>query len=92
MPRHRYLHRRGVVLPLRVVRRPSDLDQNLLRERRHVVTFDAALPLQKVRMVKMILSLLFLMNQTSMARITLVVLMSAKQAQPAPMGAAALLS
>ena len=56
------------------------------------MTFDAALPLQKVRMVKMILSLLFLMNQTSMARITLVVLMSAKQAQPAPMGAAALLS
>ena len=86
MPRRRYPHRRGVVLPLRVVRRPSDLDRNLLQERRHVV-LDAALASQKVRMI---LFLLFLMNQTSMARITLVVLVSTQQAQPTLVGAAAL--
>ena len=59
-----------------VVRRPSDLDQNLLRDRRHIVTFDAVLPSLKVRKVGMILSLVFLMNRTSMAGITLVVLVS----------------
>ena len=78
VPCRRYLHRRGVVLLLsfRVVRRPSDLDLNLLREHRHVVTFDAVLPSLKVRKVGMILSLVFLMNRTSMAGITLVVLVS----------------
>ena len=51
------------------------------------MTLDAALASQKVRMI---LSLLFLMNQTSMARITLVVLVSTQQAQPTLVGAAAL--
>ena len=44
------------------------------------MTFDAVLPSQKVRMVRMILSLMFLMNQTSMTRITPVVLVSTQQA------------
>ena len=93
MPRRRYLHRRSLCCPLRVVlRRPSDLVRNLRRGRCHDVTFNAALPFKKVGKVGMMLSLLFLMNQSLMARITLVVLVSTQQAELAPVGAAALLS
>ena len=51
------------------------------------MTLDAALALQKVRMV---LSLMFLMNQTSITQVTLVALVTTQQAQPIPVGTAAL--
>ena len=84
--RRQYLHRRGLVLPLRIVRRPSDRAPNLLHGRCRVV-LDAALASQKVRMI---LSLLFVMNKTSMTRVTLVALVTTQQAQLVPVGAAAL--
>ena len=51
------------------------------------MTLDAALALQKVRMI---LSLLFRMNETPMTRVTLMAPVSTQQAQPVPVGAAAL--
>ena len=56
------------------------------------MTFDAVFASKKVRMLRRVLLLLSLMNQSSMARITLVVLVLTHQAQLAPVGAAALLS
>ena len=56
------------------------------------MTFDAELPSKEVRKVRAMLLILSLMNQSSMARITMVVLVSTQQAQLAPVGAAALLS
>ena len=49
------------------------------------MTLDAALALQKVR----ILALLFLMNQMPMMRVTLVAPVLTQQAQPVPVRAAA---
>ena len=94
MVRRRFHCRRGrcSALPLHVVRRPSALARNLCRNRGHVVTFDAELPSKKVRQVRAMLLILSLMNQSSMAQITLLVLASTQQAQPALVGAAALLS
>ena len=92
MGRRRFHRRRGhcFPLPLRVVRCPSDLAQNLRRDRHHVVAFDAELPLQMVQKVRAMLLTLSLMNQSSMVRITLVVLTLTHEAQPALVGAAAL--
>ena len=56
------------------------------------MTFDAVFTSKKVRMVRMMLFLLSLMDQSSMARVTLVAPVSTQQAQLAPVGAAALLS
>ena len=56
------------------------------------MTFDADLSSKKVQKVRVMLLILSLMNHSSMARITLVVLASTQQARPAPVGAAALLS
>ena len=70
--RRRYMHRQCLVLPLRVVRRPSNYAPSLLRASRRVV-LDAALASQKVTMI---LSLLFLMNQTSITQVTLVALVT----------------
>ena len=54
------------------------------------MTFDAELPSKEVREVRAMLLILSLMNQSSMARITLVVVASTQQVQPARVGAAAL--
>ena len=56
------------------------------------MTFDAELPSKKVRKVGMMLFLLYLMNRSSIAQVTLVILASTQQAQLALVGAVALLS
>ena len=71
---------------------PLSLSASFVAQAISIEIPDPVLPSKKGCKVGMTLSLLFLMNETPMTRVTLVVSVSTQQARPAPVGVAARLS